>query len=134
MLGTELTAARESRIEWWGRVIARQRSAQVTLAQFCRELGVTPRVFYYWRKRVREAEAASSGRVATAASWQPTTARGEAVGFVPVSIIGAGATTELEIELGNGCAIRLKGPVDSGLLQAAITAAGQLGGSGRGGS
>ena len=52
--------------------------------------------------------------------------------FVPVSIIDRSTTTELEIELANGCAVRLKGSVDVGLLQAAISAAGQLDGSGRG--
>jgi hypothetical protein len=41
-------------------------------------------------------------------------------------------TTELEIELANGCTVRLIGSVDVGLLQAAINTAGQLDGSGRG--
>ena len=51
---------------------------------------------------------------------------------MPVSIIGCSTTTELEIELANGCTVRLKSSVDVGLLQAAISEAGQLDGSGRG--
>jgi hypothetical protein len=51
---------------------------------------------------------------------------------VPVSIVNPGTTTQLEIELANGCAVRLTGSIDPGLLQAAISAAGQLDGPGRG--
>ena len=40
-----------------------------------------------------------------------------------------GVTTELEIELTNACVVRLKGVIDPFLLQAAITAAGQIDGS-----
>jgi hypothetical protein len=60
-------------------------------------------------------------------------ARSLGASFVPVSIISTGATTELEIQSANGCAIRLKGAVDPGLLQAAIGAAGQLDCSSQGG-
>jgi hypothetical protein len=55
-----------------------------------------------------------------------TTAQGTAAGFVPPSTTGAGATAELEIELANGCAVRLTGSVDSGMLQATIPAVGQI--------
>jgi hypothetical protein len=51
---------------------------------------------------------------------------------MPVSIVGSGMTTELEIDLANGHAIRLKGSLDPGLVQAAIAAAAQLSSSNRG--
>jgi hypothetical protein len=51
--------------------------------------------------------------------------------FVPLSIIKPDAGAELEIELTNACMVRLKGVIDPLLLQAAITAAGQLDGSRR---
>jgi hypothetical protein len=51
---------------------------------------------------------------------------------VPVSILDPGAGTQLEIELTNACVVRLRGMVDPPLLQAAITAAGQVGGSRQG--
>jgi hypothetical protein len=53
--------------------------------------------------------------------------------FLPVSILGAGAAGQLEIELANACIVRLKGEVDPDLLRIAIQAAGRLGGNGRGG-
>jgi hypothetical protein len=104
-------------------------------------MGVHPRKFYYWRKRLREMDAASSGPlVTTSGSLQPasTVARNAAANFLPVSIIGRGTaidigrstTTELEIELANGSVVRLKGEVDGDLLQAAISAAGAINGRG----
>jgi len=99
-------------------------------------MGISARKFYYWRQRLREMDAVSSGRQITASGSQrsaTTIAGSTAADFVPVSVISPGITTQLEIELANGCAVRLTGPVDPGLLQAAITAAGQLNGSGRGG-
>jgi len=136
MLGINLPVERESRIEWWRRLILRQQSAQVPLAQFCHQMGISTRKFYYWRQRLREMDAASSGRQVTVSGSSRsgiTIAGGTAANFVPVSIISPGTATQLEIELANGCAVRLTGPVDRGLLQAAIIAAGQLNGSGRGG-
>jgi hypothetical protein len=136
MFETNLPVERESRIEWWRRLIFRQQSAQVPLTQFCRQMGISTRKFYYWRQRLREMDAASSGLQITApGSPRPATtiAGSGAADFVPVSIISPGTTTQLEIELANGCAVRFAGPVDPGLLQAAIVAAGQLNGSGQGG-
>ncbi|MGO8933679.1 MAG: IS66 family insertion sequence element accessory protein TnpA [Terracidiphilus sp.] len=130
-----LPSKQESRIEWWRRVIFRQRSATVPLTQFCRQMGVSTRKFYYWRQRLREMDAASSGSQITPSGSMrsaSTVSRDAAAAFLPVSIIDRSTTTELEIELANGCAVRLKGSVDVGLLQAAISAAGELNGPGRG--
>jgi hypothetical protein len=124
----------ESRIEWWRRLIFRQRSAPVPLTQFCRQMGVSTRKFYYWRQRLRDLDAASAGsQITPSGSLQSaSTISGDDDAFLPVSIIHRSTTTELEIELVNGCVVRLKGSVDVGLLQAAIIAAGQLSGSGQG--
>ena len=62
MLATNLPREPESRIEWWRRIILRQRSGQVPLGQFCRQMGIGPRKFCYWRQCLREMDAASSGR------------------------------------------------------------------------
>jgi hypothetical protein len=134
MLGTRPAGQPESRIDWWRRVIARQRAAQVTLVQFCREMGITPRKFYYWKKRVRNASPAAPGE-RSGPRQSPSAARvpGRAAGFVPVSIKSDGAGASLEIELANGCIIRLQGSIEPGLLQAAIAAAGELDGPDRGG-
>jgi hypothetical protein len=50
---TKFPAEHESRIEWWGRVILRQQAGRIPLAQFCRQLGITTRKFYYWRQRLK---------------------------------------------------------------------------------
>jgi hypothetical protein len=55
-----------------------------------------------------------------------------ATSFVPVSLVDRRVGTHLEIELANACFVRLEGAIDPDLLQAAIAAAGQFNGSGRG--
>lgn len=124
-----LPLEQESRIEWWRRLIFRQQSAPIPLTQFCRQMGINTRRFYYWRKRLREMDATSSSE-----SPQPARAiaSNTTAAFLPVSIVSPGAANQLEIELANGCAVRLTGSIDPGLLQAAISAAGQLNGPGRG--
>jgi transposase-like protein len=141
MRENESPSEQESRIEWWRRLIVRQQSTPVPLTQFCQQMGINPRKFYYWRKRLREMDAASSGPpITTSGSLQSasTVARGAAADFLPVSIIGRSTaidigrstSTELEIELANGSVVRLKGAVDGDLLQVAIIAAGEINGRG----
>ena len=130
-----LPSEEESRIEWWRQVVFRQQSTPVSLTQFCRQMGITTRKFSYWRQRLREMDAASSGpHVTQSGSLKPasTVARDTTAAFVPVSIIDRSATTALEIELANGCSVRLTGTIDPGLLRAAIMAAGELETRGRG--
>jgi transposase-like protein len=141
MRENESPLERESRIEWWHRLIVRQQSTPVPLTQFCRQMGINPRKFYYWRKRLREMGPASAGRPITTpgpSRSTSTVARDAAADFLPVSIIGGSTafdisrstTTELEIELANGSVVRLKGAVDGALLQVAISAAGEINGGG----
>jgi len=135
MRASRLPSEEESRIQWWRRVVIRRESEPIPLAQFCRQLGITTRKFYYWRQRLREIDAAGSSCriVPPRLSQRPSAVAADTTAaFLPVSIIGRDAMTELVVELANGCAVRLKGPVDTGLLQTAIAAAGQLGGSAQG--
>ena len=132
MRASECPSEQESRIQWWRRLILRQQSTPVPLTQFCRQTGINPRKFYFWRKRLREMDTAASGPLITASGSlrSPSTVARDATDFLPVSIIGRGTTTELEIELANGSVVRLKGAVDGDLLQVAITAAGEINGRG----
>jgi len=141
MRENEYPSEQESRIEWWRRLIFRQQSTPVPLSQFCRQMGINPRKFYYWRKHLREMDAANSGPLITpSGSLQSknTVPKDAAADFLPVSIIGRSTaidigrstTTELEIELANGSVVRLKGTVDGDLLQVAISAAGEINGRG----
>jgi hypothetical protein len=121
----------EHRREWWRRQLARQKSANLSVTEFCRQLGVSVTTFYYWKKRVHEAPPLLCGQVGVENSpHRPTTTAGAAPSnFVPVSILEPSAGTQLEIELTNACVLRLKGVIDPSLLQAAIMAAGRLDGS-----
>jgi hypothetical protein len=134
MLAFRQPTSREERREWWRRQISRQQSANLPVAEFCRQLGISVTTFYYWKRRVEEAPRTAPGLAsAEHPSQHPTAPAGTAVAnFVPVSILDPGAGTQLEIELTNACVVRLRGMVDPPLLRAAITAAGQVGGSRQG--
>jgi hypothetical protein len=134
MLAFRQPTSREERREWWRRQISRQQSANLSVAEFCRQLGISATTFYYWKRRVEQAPRTAAGRASAEHPAQdPTVSAGAAVAnFVPVSILDPGAGTQLEIELTNACVVRLRGVVDPPLLQAAIAAAGQVGGSRQG--
>jgi hypothetical protein len=123
--------SREHRREWWRRQLARQKAANLSVTEFCRQLGVSITTFYYWRKRVDAVPPVLVGQVPVENSpHRPTTTAGAVrPNFVPVSILEPSAGTQLEIELTNACVLRLKGVIDPSLLQAAIMAAGRLDGS-----
>jgi hypothetical protein len=129
MAGAGLRTSHQSRVDWWRAQFQRQRKANLSVTEFCRQLGVSVTTFYYWKKRVDEAPPDARGPVPVVrARRQATTA----ANFVSLSIIEPGAGAELDIELTNSCVLRLKGIIDPSLLQAAITAAGQLDGSRQG--
>jgi hypothetical protein len=122
--------SREQRREWWRRQLSRQESANLSVTEFCRQLGVSVTTFYYWKNRVHEAPLNLPRKVsAECPSRRLTTTVAAAPNFVPVSILEPTAGIQLEIELSNACVVRLKGVIDPSLLQAAITAAGELDGS-----
>jgi transposase-like protein len=135
MAGTGLRPNHQSRLDWWRGQFQRHQKANLSVAFFCRQLGVSVVTFYYWKRRVREADSGTdSSRVTTGhSSRHPITSAGGAVpSFVPVSIVDPAVGPELEIALTNACVVRLRGAIDPALLQAAIAAAGQLDGSRQG--
>lgn len=135
MAGTEPRRNHQSRLDWWRGQLQRHQKANLSVALFCRQLGVSVVTFYYWKRRVHEADSGtdSPGVTLGQPSRNPiASAHGERANFVPVSVLDPGASTVLEIELTNTCVVRLRGAIDPPLLQAAIAAAGQLDGSGQG--
>jgi hypothetical protein len=123
-----------ARREWWRRQIERQRSGNIPVAELCRRLGVCVQTFYYWKRRLHPAaRAASPGIVTRNGSQRRSPPVASTAAFVPVSLREAASGASLEVELANDCVVRLNGRVDARLLQAAIRAAGQLGGSRQGG-
>jgi len=134
MSGTGLRTNHQSRVDWWRKQFHRQQKANLSVAEFCRQLGVSVTTFYYWKRRVHDAARTdSSGVTVGHRSPNPIASADSAVpNFVPVSVIDPGAGTVLEIELTNACVVRLRGVIEAPLLQAAIASAGQLEGSRQG--
>ena len=126
MAETARRTSHQSRIDWWRGQFDRQHKAGLSVTELCRQLDVSVTTFYYWRKRVHENSPRSPGQVA---AGYPARRLTTTASFVPVSIVEPATGTELEIELNNSCVLRLRGIIDPSLLQAAITAAGQLDGS-----
>jgi transposase-like protein len=126
MAETARRTSHQSRIDWWRGQFERQHKAGLSVTELCRQLDVSVTTFYYWRKRVHENSPTSPGQVAAGCPARRVTTT---VSFVPISIVEPTTGAELEIELNNSCMLRLKGIIDPTLLQAAITAAGQLDGS-----
>jgi Transposase len=134
MFGFGPPASRQARREWWRRQIQRQEDGRLTVAEFCRRLGVSTVTFYAWKRRFRATPSASPLNPERPSDRPRLTANGASTpAFLPVSIRDAGAAGQLEIELANACIVRLKGAVDPELLRIAIRAAGRLGGNVRGG-
>src|SRR6266481_4805332 len=120
MVGFGPPENRQARREWWRRQIQRQKEGSLCVAEFCRRLGVSTVTFYAWKRRFRDAPPSSPlicERPSPTANGAPTPA------FVPVSIVHAGPSGQLEIELTNACVVRLAGAVDPKLLRTVIRAA-----------
>ena len=134
MIGFGPRADRKARCQWWRRQIQRQQEGSLTVAEFCRRLGISTVSFYAWKRRFREAPTASPLVPERPSARPMPMANGVSTPhFLPVSILDAGVVRQLEIELANASIVRLKGAVDPELLRIAIRAAGRLGGDGRGG-
>jgi hypothetical protein len=123
----QLTSHQERR-EWWRRQLSRQQAEKISVTEFCRQLGIHFTTYYYWKKRVNEAPSSKPGQMIVKPPAPPASI---AATFVPVSLVDRRADAHLEIELANACVVRLEGPIDPSMLQAAIIAAGQLDGLGR---
>jgi hypothetical protein len=133
MLGFGPPANRQARQEWWRRQIQRQKDGNLTVAEFCRRLGVSTVTFYTWKRRLRETSEASPPRPEKPTPRSTPTSNGTPrATFLPVSILDAGPAGHLEIALSNACVVRLTGAVDPELLRTAIRAAGRVGGGRRG--
>src|SRR5262249_439262 len=113
MVGFEPPASRQARREWWRCQIQCQTECNLTVAECCRRLGVSPVTFYAWKRRFREAPPAPP-RVPERPAARPIPEENGAStpAFLPVSIRDAAAAGQLEVKLANACVVRLKGAVD----------------------
>jgi len=90
---------RETRREYWSKLIAEQEASGQTAEEFCRERGRGKYSFYRWRKRLREDGAVRFARVET----RPTA--------------GSRPEATLELVLTSGERLRIGPGVDAATLQ-----------------
>ena len=83
MAATGLRTNHQSRVDWWRGQFQRQRKANLSVTEFCRQLGVSVTMFYYWKKRVHEATPNAPGQ---SPAEYPSRRLTTAANFVPVSI------------------------------------------------
>ena len=88
MVGFGPPASRQRRREWWRRQIQRQHEGSLTVAEFCRRLGVSTVTFYAWKRRFREAPPASplAPERPSSARPKPEANGASTPAFLPVSI------------------------------------------------
>jgi hypothetical protein len=100
MAETRQRADDQSRLDWGRGQIQRQKKTSLTIADFCRQRGVSVPTFFSWKRRVPEGPGTSFGRSpGDHPSSHPTTpAAATPVHFVPVSIVDPDAGTHLEID------------------------------------
>ena len=94
MSGTGSRTNHQSRLDWWRVQFQRQQKANLSVALFCRQLGVSVASFYYWKRRVHEADSGTdSSRVSVSQrSGNPITSAGGTVANF-VAMMNADAAT-----------------------------------------
>jgi transposase-like protein len=119
-----------ARHEAWRRRLERFSSWSGTVAEFCRQEGVTQGTFYLWRKRLPRdgASSGAAGSVLVPERMPPTDDAQRVASFVELSLTGRAAM--VEIELPNGAVVRVPAEHEA-TLRVAIGAAGELGSNGR---
>ena len=63
MVASDRPTIRHERREWWRRQLSRQQSENVSVTDFCRQLGVSISTFYYWKKRAHLVSSSLPARV-----------------------------------------------------------------------
>ena len=100
-------AKRNSRVaargaERWRVLLRRWKDSGLSQAEFCRRRGIAAWKFSWWKRRLSGAGAVPSGS------------------FVPVQVVAAASSRELELTLGGGRALRFGADVDAEKLAAIV--------------
>ena len=101
-------AATVGKRDAWQRRLARQRTSRLSVAEFCRQEGVSVQSFYYWKRRLG-----------------PVSAARQQAAFVPVRIAPA-PSSSLEIELPNQAVVRVPAEIARERLTEIIQAVGAV--------
>ena len=80
MTGMRSHTDHQSRLDWWRRQIQPQPKTNLTIADFCRQLGVSVPTFYYCMQRVQAglwtpSEPAADPGMASPSAYMPATSR-----------------------------------------------------------
>lgn len=89
-------------------LVRRWRASGKNQSEFCRAVGIAPQRLHYWRQRVREED------------LEPPKA---APSFVAVQVRPPAPGAGVEVVLGNGRIVRVRGAVDGELLRQVLAAA-----------
>jgi hypothetical protein len=76
-----MSQSRRAIREQWRQRIAQQRSGGQSVAAFCRDQGVSENSFYFWRRRLREANAGTFVELRTSAAVAPEARPAGSEGF-----------------------------------------------------
>lgn len=87
---------RETKWEYWSKLIAERQASEQAVRPFCTERGITEPSFYYWRKRLREKRAVRFVRLETKAA---------SIGIAPA----------LELVLSSGERLRMQSAIIDGI-------------------
>jgi len=101
-------AATAGKREAWQRRLVRYGARRLSVAEFCRQEGVSVQCFYYWKRRLGTGSAA-----------------GQPAAFVPVRIAPA-PSSGLEIELPNQAVVRVPAEIARERLVEIIQAVGAV--------
>ena len=94
----------------WRATMSRWRASGLSIRAFCQRHGLTQSAFYFWRRELRERDAAGAG----------PTGRGAAPTFVPVTVIPS-TTAAIEVRCPSGHIVTLPSG-DAAMLAMLFTA------------
>jgi hypothetical protein len=97
----------------WRQRIQRQASSGLSIAEFCRRQGLSARLFYAWRDRLKKRPAASSADRPLFVALQPDRTRSQADVVLNLNV---------EVELPHEVRLRFDGPPDPDWLGHVVAA------------
>ena len=100
----------------WRERLARQARGSWSIAEFCRQEGISEGAFYYWRRRLGQVCRTGGGKGPNGHSAEPPL-------LVPVEVKSDLADPGMEIELPGGGVVRLPHDASAEIVTAAVRAA-----------
>jgi hypothetical protein len=116
--------------KFWREALRQFAASGKSVRGFCSSRGLSEPSFYAWRRTLKQRDASAAagtrsmpmrrhGGVQRNAEPAPS-ASGPAPAFLPVRLTGSAQQPRMEIVLGGGTRIRLRGPVDRAALEQVV--------------